>query len=152
MFRKERKEIKRLKKSILKLELSDLAVRLRAVSDKSIDIDKAAEKTVLIRRIWRKEAAILAELETNYLVRKAESWGIEVPRKRDWFVVESKTDTMDTILLEAAIEVRDTLNNLGKAVITKQIREARFAYWKAWADILIPILALVVAIIALLKR
>jgi hypothetical protein len=44
------------------------------------------------------------------------------------------------------------LNEIGKAVITKQIRTERLAYWKGWAEILIPVLSLIVAIIALLKK
>jgi len=37
-------------------------------------------------------------------------------------------------------------------MVERRIKDARFAYWKRWADILVPILALVVAIIALLKK
>lgn len=39
----------------------------------------------------------------------------------------------------------------GIAEVERRVREARFVYWKGWAEVLIPILSLLVAIIALLK-
>jgi hypothetical protein len=43
------------------------------------------------------------------------------------------------------------LNEAGKAAITRLIRNEQFSYWKRWAEILIPVLSLIVAIIALMK-
>jgi hypothetical protein len=36
-------------------------------------------------------------------------------------------------------------------MIAKQVRAARFSYWKGWVDLLIPILALLIAALALFK-
>ena len=95
----------------------------------------------------RKEIAEKLDLyETRHLIGTAESWGIEVPYKADWY----QRDVDDSGGVEL-VTFSDRLNTLGKAVITRQIREARRASVKWWADILIPILALLVAFLALFK-
>jgi hypothetical protein len=45
----------------------------------------------------------------------------------------------------------DRLNDRGRAAVIGQIRDARLAYWKGWTDLLIPILALLIAVLALFK-
>jgi len=44
------------------------------------------------------------------------------------------------------------LNETDRTMVSKLIRAERFAYWKSWADMLVPILALIVAILALFKN
>jgi hypothetical protein len=90
--------------------------------------------------------------ESRYLIRKAESFGIEVPYKEEWHCFQIKDAEPGKVTGEVITRIKEPLNNLGVAVITKQIRDVRFAYWKGWAEILIPILSLVLAILALLKR
>lgn len=85
----------------------------------------------------------LRECESNILIERATGWGIEVLDKPEWYSVTNKGRTVNIVL--------PYLNQKGTAIINHQIRIARFAYWKSWAEILIPILSLIIAILALLK-
>ena len=105
----------------------------------------------------RNHAKLIGQYESEALVRKAESWRIEVSPKPDW----RETDYISKHGLESYDLSPDNtervhpvtyLSEKGFTMITKQLREARFAYWKGWAELLIPILALIVAILALLKK
>jgi hypothetical protein len=98
----------------------------------------------------RKLVNLIEQYDSRVLEKQAERFGIEIPVRPDWFSTEIKPANADTL------DSRDTidrwLNETGRTMITKQVRDARFAYWKGWAEILVPILALIVAIIALLKK
>lgn len=92
---------------------------------------------------------LIEQHDSRQIVRQAERFGIEIPVKPEWFTTEIKHIDPDNLESE---EVMDRwLNETGRTMIERQVKEARFAYWKRWADILVPILALIVAIIALLK-
>lgn len=138
----ELKKIRATRRRLLRLELRDFDTRLRVDMPKLL---KAAE----FQGIAKERKALLDQLEnleTRYLIRKAESWGIEVPYKADWY----QRDIDDSGGVEL-VTFSDRLNTLGKAVITRQIREARRASMKWWADILVPLIALAVAFLALFK-
>lgn len=49
------------------------------------------------------------------------------------------------------VKPRPIFSEQSKAQLHKMISEARFNWWKKWMELLVPILALVVAILALLK-
>jgi hypothetical protein len=102
----------------------------------------------------RNNSALERQYLSKLLIEEAESWGIEVPERNDWreIIVISGIGVDSTNTVDPTIEWPVTILSVkGRTMITKQIREARLAYWKSWAEILIPILSLVVAIIALLK-
>lgn len=44
------------------------------------------------------------------------------------------------------------LTSQARARLTREISEARFVYWERWAKLLVPILSLLVAIAALLRK
>lgn len=89
----------------------------------------------------RATAAIrLRHHEIKTIIFEAATWGIEPPKDRDWYLVED---------CETEIVTPD-LNDSAIAMLQHRIRDARLAYWKGWAEMLIPILSLLVAIIALL--
>lgn len=89
---------------------------------------------------------MLRECESKMLIQKATRWGIDVPYKPEWYVVESGSRTQDFYV------TLPYLNQTGTAILTQRIRKARLAYWKGWAEILITVLSLIVAILALLLK
>jgi|GEM_PF-4233006 hypothetical protein len=96
--------------------------------------------------------ALLGEHDSRLLEAEAEKWGIEIPTnedKSDWY--KTKDPYPDSITGDTTYTVVEYLNDKGRTMIGKQVRDAKFAYWKGWADVLIPILALIVAGLALFK-
>jgi hypothetical protein len=146
----ERKKIKELRRALLALELQELEHHFSAWNDEPPFV-KAAINIEAFNEVRRKQTSLLDEYESRYLIRKAQRWGIEVPYKREWYSTEITNPDPDNMVGEKVTILQDWLNPIGKAVVTKQIRDERFAFWKGWAEILIPILSLTVAIVALLK-
>ena len=98
---------------------------------------------------------LLGQLDSQLLEREAVTWGIDIPdssNKPDWYTAKTKNPYPDDLPGEMVMLVNDWLNEKGRTIVTKQIRDARFEYWRGWAQILIPILSLIVAILALLKK
>ena len=94
---------------------------------------------------------LLEKYDSRVLEAKAERYGIEIPVKPEWFATEIIMLDFATVP-EGAESITDRwLNETGRTMVSKLISEARFAYWKRWADMLVPILALVVAALALFK-
>jgi hypothetical protein len=92
----------------------------------------------------RATAAIrLRHHEIKMLIYKAAMWGVEPPKERDWYLAETNS--------ELKIVTPD-LNDSAVAMIQHRIRNARLEYWKGWAQMLIPILSLLIAILALLIK
>jgi hypothetical protein len=83
------------------------------------------------------------------LVKEAIRWGVEVPDRLDWW-------TEYISVSPSTINPQSTnykwLNDVGLSMISKQVKDAKLDYWQRWAQILVPILSLLVAIIALLKK
>jgi len=107
-----------------------------------------------MREAFRNNQALTQQYESKVLIQEAESWGIEIPAKEDWReIIYISGFGIDGVKVDDLDKARPVtvLSAKGRTMITKQIREARLAYWKSWAEILIPILSLLVAIIALLK-
>jgi len=129
------------------LELRELNVNLTAAQYEPPPFDKAVMKLATLDKEKQAQLALLEEYESRYLIRKAQSWGIEVSYRQEWYTLKDRNDDPGTSGDRAVL----LLNEAGKAAITKQIRNEQFAYWKHWAEILIPILSLIVAIIALSK-
>jgi len=99
---------------------------------------------------------LIARIDSRELERMAERYGIEIPFRPEWFTTEI---FMPQCIIEHEHDhdhdfdptVERWLNETGRTMILRQIRETRFSYWKGWADLLIPILALLVAALALFK-
>jgi hypothetical protein len=87
--------------------------------------------------------------DSQALSKRAEKYGIEIPARPDWYSSAIKLPDPNRADEETVID--RWLNETGRTMISKQIRDERFAYWKKWADMLVPILALVVAALALFK-
>jgi hypothetical protein len=139
----ELKKIREIRTRILGIEIGRLSEHVQSMPPpiKALEyLGRDKERARLLE--------VLDSYETRYLIRKAESWGIEVPYKPEWYVmtIQDPNDpsTGEDVFL-------DRLNSLGKAVITKQIRDARFARMKDVVGVLVPVLALIVAILALFK-
>jgi hypothetical protein len=106
----------------------------------------------------RDQRAMLMKLidqhDSRMLEKEAEKFGIEIPVRPDWFSTELiayDPDNLDDVAQPEPIVGR-WLNETGRTMISKQVRDARFAYWKGWAELLVPILALIVAALALFKE
>jgi hypothetical protein len=93
--------------------------------------------------------AVLRQWSSDDLIKEAIRWGVEVPDRPDWWT-EYKSVGPSTINPQTMSY--KWLNDVGLSMISKQVRDERFEYWKGWAQILVPILSLLVAIIAMLKR
>ncbi len=134
-----------MRKRLLGLELKTLHGRLEG--EVPWVLSTMNEATINCAKLVRK-------YESEAIIHGAETWGIEIQSKPDWY----ETDQVTGFGIQDALKNIDQkrritfLSEKGFTMITKQIREARFAYWKGWAGILIPILSLIVAILALLKR
>ncbi len=78
---------------------------------------------------------------TDRVVKTASSFGIEPPilENRDYWEKLPSTDVY-------------VLTRHGFSQLNRQISTARLSYWKEWSQIIIPVLALIVAILALLKK
>lgn len=96
---------------------------------------------------------LIEQHDSRELEKQAERFGIEIPTRPDWYSTDIKTiSQFDQAYVNGQDTVIDRwLNETGRTMIAKQLRDARFSYWKGWADLLIPILALIVAALALLK-
>jgi len=93
---------------------------------------------------------LLGQYDSRKITRLAERWGIDIPNRPEWYSTEIKEVDPDEF------DGRDTvidrwLNEEGRTMISRQISEARFASWKRWVDLLVPILALLVALVAVFK-
>jgi hypothetical protein len=144
MASNELKKIREIRNKILSLELAEMD----AMSRRNIPEEKNAELAMIAAdRAYQLD--LLEHYECRYLIRKAESLGIEVPYKPEWYVmrVEDPKRPRETVEVK-----QQNLNNLGKAVINRQIREARRASVKWWIDVLIPVLALLVALAAIIEK
>src|ERR1043165_840925 len=73
--------------------------------------------------------------EIKMLIYKAAMWGIEPPKDRDWYVLETDSDVKI---------ITPDLNDSAIAMMKHRIRNARLTYWKGWAEMLIPILSLLI--------
>ena len=140
MALEELKKLRQLRRRIWRLELRMVDLALTASRYERLPSDDAVAKFKVAEDEREAQLALLDEYESQYLIRKAQRWGIEVPYKKEWYIVKERND-----------EPVYWLNEVGKAVIIRQIRNEQFAHWRRWAEILIPILSLIVAIIALMK-
>jgi len=84
---------------------------------------------------------ILFEYEASDLVQEAVKW--EIDADPEWRVELIDIDYHRMPKMQSMA----WLNETGRTKLRKQIRDARFAYWKGWADILVPPLALAVALL-----
>jgi hypothetical protein len=85
------------------------------------------------------EISLLRWLETKKVKNTAARLGVEIP---EGFIGGHSEENKYT--------GRTYLNDEGLTYYRRHIARARFAYWKQWAELLVPILSLLVAIIALL--
>lgn len=93
------------------------------------------------------------EVESFYLLKVAESWGIKPPPSKSECYIQYDKATLDR-LHELGIEDTERpeiLNTLGRAMIKNEIRDAKRASVKWWIEVLIPVLALAVALVSLFK-
>jgi hypothetical protein len=92
------------------------------------------------------------QYESMVLEKDAEKWGIEIPAKPEWwdteFISDEDRDSMNVPLERVR---RPWLDEKGRTMLSKRIRDARFAFWKGWVELLVPPLALIIAALALFK-
>ena len=91
--------------------------------------------------VYAEEISLLNWLETKKVKDAAARLGVDIP---EGYIGGHSEDNRHT--------GRTYLNDEGLTYYRRQINRARFAYWKQWIEMLVPVLALVVAIIALLKK
>jgi hypothetical protein len=97
---------------------------------------------------------LLAEHDSRVLEMEAEKWGIEIASndaKPEWYSEKTKNPYPDRIGGDTINVVREYLNEKGRTMVAKQIRDARRANVKWWIEVLIPVMALIVAIGAVFK-
>lgn len=143
----ETKKIKELRRKLMSLNFEEADLALRRVRGEVVP-PAQAEK---IQRRREEISDFLDIYKTRHLIHKAESWGIEVPYKEEWHRFQTKYPEPGKVTGGVYWTIKESLNSLGIAVITKQIREARRASVKWWIDVLIPVMALAVAIGAVFR-
>jgi len=141
----ERRKIAELHRRIGNLYRTEVNVLIRTTWGK-LPESEAREKLEKLKSEREACYKLVDQWESRYLLKRAENYGIEVPQRSEWRNVELIEDTDAKVT-----RVQAWLNEEGKAMISKQIRDARFAEWKRRADLLVPILALLVAALALFK-
>ena len=95
----------------------------------------------------RRKIEQLDWFESPHLIRTATRLGIELPLDRDgWWYSRTFDDPFDIARFE------NVLTATGRRGARKLIKEERFRLLKAWAELLVPILALVTAILALIRK
>ena len=134
----------------LRAELYELEWHPAMDTDFSLTIDAEHIRDQLNEALER-----LGNHDSRTLIAEAMNWGVEVPdstRKPEWYSEEIKRSKADTLGgTTKAVIVRPYLNRTGAVMIMNQIREAKLEYWRNRTAILVPILALIVAILALCK-
>ena len=83
--------------------------------------------------------SILDWLGTMPLVRKAEKLGIETPQ--EWWITRRDNPYVE----------KNYLNSENRAKLQRLVGEERFKQANNWAGLLVPIVALLVALVALMK-
>jgi hypothetical protein len=91
----------------------------------------------------------LEALETDRLVRKARRHRVLIPKDKDWWWYDG--ENIQGTSLDDMWE-SPFLTETRKVGAEKLISEARFTNVKRWIELFIPILSLLIALIALLKR
>jgi len=81
----------------------------------------------------------IEQINTQRFKRRLARFGIEIPPYEEYWEINSSTGI--SYLTERAY-----------AKFNRERKEARFVYWERWAKLLVPILSLLIAIIALLRR
>ena len=135
---------------IRSLQKRKLRRDLKAINDRYLpQLNEASRandsnKYIRLKFEWEPQAGKLrTELEspkTDRVVKTARSFGIEPPslENRDYWEKIPSTDV-------------HVLTKHGFVQLKRQISTARLSYWKQWSEIMVPILALLVALLALLK-
>jgi hypothetical protein len=126
-------------------------IRALRQADKKRDVLRASENEDdydALYEIDRKIDNILLDidaLDQRTLKRAAYRFGIPFRRVGfdEWLKVKEGGGNPKAL---------DNLSFEESAALRRKIADARFAYWKKWAELLIPILSLLIAIIALLKK
>jgi hypothetical protein len=119
--------------------LRDLQAQLRAEEAKWVEYqgpdDEGSVGGILLEedRATRGLRNQIWGMENASLIRTAERFG--VPHGEIW------TDDGDGSLQESPE---------GRDAVRRAVQQARFQYWKMWADILVPVLSLVVSVISVL--
>jgi hypothetical protein len=138
MFFYYRRELRRLKKEIAEI------VEHREQRLQEIETDD--ELRALNEEAATKSAPLVCQRETlkdHKVLANAAKFGIHIPSPEESPKSWKKKDRWMTSTY---------LTSQGRAAITRETSEARFAYWERWSKMLIPILSFLVAIIALLRK
>ena len=135
---------------IWSLQKRRLRRELKAINDRYLPQLNEASRThnsneyIRLKFEYEPQAGKLrTELEspkTDRVVKTGRRFGIEPPslENRDYWAKIPSTDV-------------HVLTKYGFAQLKRQISTARFSYWKQWSEIVVPILALLVALLALVK-
>lgn len=121
----DRRRLKRLKKSLL------------AIEDPFSNIEEVRNLNEEIIPLERR----LRILDSIYLVKEAARLDIDIPEKDNWWKDSGSEIWQGRVLTD-----------IGQEGLRKLIREARFRIIKKWAELLIPILSLLIAILALTRK
>jgi hypothetical protein len=126
---KKRRELLREYKRIVELYAPDFKAA------------KTEDDYYVARHIFDQETAdITVQLErmkTQKARSKAEKFGIEVP----------PIDEDGENWAEVAFTGRKFLNEKALARINREVTTRRFAYWKQWVEVIVPVLSLLISLI-----
>jgi len=141
----------RKKRRKLQGEIDTLRAELRAAAKEAREGQpNFREQRDIVRDIQSCERR-LAVFESNIVTRKAPKYGIDIPSAREkpeWWLDDTEEQFEAGVPTNMLAEVSTQwLSPKGRAIVTSQIH----AYWKGLVELLITLLALIVAILALIK-
>jgi hypothetical protein len=142
----ERRKRRELKRQIASLK--EREAKSRALTDKdSPKYDPEAEPELHgYNIIYLQER--LADLETEQLMRKARQLGVEVQQKESWWWEDESFEGQ--MLPDGTWEGKYYLTEIGKAGVSRLIREERKKSIEGWVKIITPILSAVIALLGLI--
>jgi len=132
------RKLRRLKKEIREIR-EHHEQRLR-------DVETDDELKALMEESGAKISPLECERQTlisDKVRADAAKFGVHVP---------SSSESPETWKKTGRYTPNTYLTSQSRARLTREISEARFLYWERWARLLVPILSLMVAIVALLKK
>jgi hypothetical protein len=119
-------------------QLNELYLKHLTGSIHFSELDKAGTEFLSERQQIQMELEVL---EAKRLIKAASKYGLDGLPTQEIYNSNLK-----------GVRPRPYFRPQPKAQLIKMISEARFNYWKRWTELLVPILSLLIAIIALLKK
>jgi hypothetical protein len=146
----EWRERRELRKKITSLRKKEAKFRAKMDGSFADDSDESKPETIPISVSYKLSSSViqLDKLESERLLRKANSLGIEFPKASDWWWEDDDAGKFSPD--GETWEGKYYLTDIGKAGVSKLIREERRKNVEWWVKIITPILSAIIALLGLI--